>query len=296
MVIIMSVSPAIVIGCHRSGTSIVTRLLERIGLYIGADLDTHYESNFFTRINTWLMRECGGAWDQPEPVRDAIADNNSRRALAHYVSGIVDSRFSASYLGWWRWLRYGGASDLPFHWGWKDPRNTITLPLWLNLFPDAKVIHLLRHGVDVADSLYRRQVTRRSEEELERRARNLKEELAWRFTDPLQAHPRLPGAHRCASLEDSFKLWKIYEATARQNVRGLGGRVITVRYEDLVSDPVCQLRELAQFVGLDVTDEKLEEVSGEVHRESVRAYKDDEDLRGFAEERRRHLQMFGYTV
>jgi hypothetical protein len=42
-------------------------------------------------------------------------------------------------------------------WGWKDPRNSITLPVWLKLFPDARVIHIVRNGVDVAESLYRRQ-------------------------------------------------------------------------------------------------------------------------------------------
>ena len=30
--------------------------------------------------------------------------------------------------------------DIPFPWGWKDPRNSITLPLWLRLYPEAKII------------------------------------------------------------------------------------------------------------------------------------------------------------
>ncbi len=30
-------------------------------------------------------------------------------------------------------------------WGWKDPRNTFTLPMWLSIFPKARVLHVLRN-------------------------------------------------------------------------------------------------------------------------------------------------------
>ena len=47
-------------------------------------------------------------------------------------------------------------SGQPINWGWKDPRTTITFPIWLQVFPKAKILHILRNGVDVAISIYRR--------------------------------------------------------------------------------------------------------------------------------------------
>ncbi|MBW1793701.1 MAG: sulfotransferase [Deltaproteobacteria bacterium] len=44
----------------------------------------------------------------------------------------------------------------PPFWGWKDPRTTLTLPLWLKLFPKARIIHVIRNGIDSALSLWRR--------------------------------------------------------------------------------------------------------------------------------------------
>ena len=41
--------------------------------------------------------------------------------------------------------------------GWKDPRNTFTLDLWLKLFPNAKIINIMRHPLDVSQSLLVRQ-------------------------------------------------------------------------------------------------------------------------------------------
>ena len=38
-------------------------------------------------------------------------------------------------------------------WGWKDPRNTFTLDRWMDLFPKARIVHVIRNGMDVALSL-----------------------------------------------------------------------------------------------------------------------------------------------
>jgi hypothetical protein len=41
-------------------------------------------------------------------------------------------------------------------WGWKDPRNSITMPFWRSLLPDAKVVICVRNPAEVAASLSRR--------------------------------------------------------------------------------------------------------------------------------------------
>lgn len=41
-------------------------------------------------------------------------------------------------------------------WGWKDPRNSLTLPFWNALLPDLKVLVCLRHPQEVARSMRER--------------------------------------------------------------------------------------------------------------------------------------------
>jgi len=41
-------------------------------------------------------------------------------------------------------------------WGWKDPRNSLTLPFWKLLIPDLKVVICLRNPLEVAQSLNKR--------------------------------------------------------------------------------------------------------------------------------------------
>jgi hypothetical protein len=42
-------------------------------------------------------------------------------------------------------------------WGWKDPRSSLTLPFWMGLLPDLKVVTCLRNSLEVAYSLRNRE-------------------------------------------------------------------------------------------------------------------------------------------
>jgi len=41
-------------------------------------------------------------------------------------------------------------------WGWKDPRNSLTLPFWLRLIPDLRVVVCVRNPIEAAWSLHGR--------------------------------------------------------------------------------------------------------------------------------------------
>src|SRR5262249_36762878 len=44
-------------------------------------------------------------------------------------------------------------------WGWKDPRNSLTLPFWQNLLPDMKTLVMVRNPMEVAHSMKERNGT-----------------------------------------------------------------------------------------------------------------------------------------
>lgn len=279
--------PVIVIGMHRSGTSMVVRLLEELGLFAGKRKDKNDEALFFLKLNDWLLRQSGGAWDHPEPVKHLLDNAGARSLAVDYIRHLMKTPRAASYLGWDLYLQYRGLQKLDFSWGWKDPRNTYTLPLWLDLFPEARVIHLRRHGVDVASSLKVREdrILARSAVLHDRR-----KALYW-------LHPKRQGfldSPRCASLEGGFSLWEDYTEEAERQISWLGDRATTLKYEDFLAEPQETLTSLLRFCGLSATEGDIEKVSKKVNRGRAYAYRNDPELSTIVERVARRLGRRGY--
>ena len=47
-------NPVVVVGMHRSGTSLVSRILDDCGVMMGKDLQEDHESIFFISLNEWI--------------------------------------------------------------------------------------------------------------------------------------------------------------------------------------------------------------------------------------------------
>lgn len=246
-------APIIVAGMHRSGTSMIARILERFGLFVGCDLEENHESRFFIRCNDWLLARAGGSWTQPAAMAWLRRDEETLQLCCEYLAFLAGRLPARGYLGWRRWLRR--ERPLPgLHepWGWKDPRNTFTLPVWLRLFPDARIVHIYRNGVAVAASLREaaRRGYRRGRLRHERRMRF----GAYRWT----AKGRGFGYPvRCLDLAGAFSLWEEYVAEARRVVEDAGQAVFTVGYEEFLADPAAWARKLAAFCGLRVEEDAV---------------------------------------
>ena len=139
-------SPICIAGMHRSGTSMVARLLQACALFLGPDEELmppssanpegYWENVRFVKLNERIIAQFGGWWMDPPsfPARWEFAPE-------------VDSLFAE-------------AEELvgQFHghnsWGWKDPRNSLTIPFWRRLIPDLKVVVCVRNPLEVARSLF----------------------------------------------------------------------------------------------------------------------------------------------
>ena len=91
------------------------------------------------RLNERVLRRLGGNWRQPpslppgwEAAEELAGEREEARAL-------LDATFA----------------DRPL-WGWKDPRNCLTVPLWRGMLPQTRFVLCLRNPLDVAASLERR--------------------------------------------------------------------------------------------------------------------------------------------
>lgn len=86
-------SPIIIIGMHRSGTSMITEMLEKLGLFVGVrkDPNSNFESTFFYNINNWLLLQSGGAWDHPNPIHDLLKNKEVLELTLDYIQFSINS-------------------------------------------------------------------------------------------------------------------------------------------------------------------------------------------------------------
>lgn len=213
------------IGTHRSGTTLLSQALEQMGCFMGWRKDRNNESTFFQKENNRLMAEAGASWDNPEGVKWLLGQSKlcEKRALE------ARSRFtSLRGLEFWSGLYFSRTKRESHCWGWKDPRMSITGPIWLKASMTPKVIRIVRNGVDVAASLHTREQ---------------------RFFD--QNLAKRPISARCLTLEGAFSLWEEYVNAENYWLKmNPELETVTFRYEDFLQSPESILSNVSEFLGL----------------------------------------------
>lgn len=278
--------PVIILGMHRSGTSIVTRLLNELGMFTGARLDENDEALFFSRLNTWVLDCCGGRWDTPNCIEYLLADERGMKVAEDYLCARFHSPAAIQYWGVALWLR-GCARQRVSGWGWKDPSNTITLPLWLGIFPNARLIHVVRNGIDVADSLYVRQkkgyAAAVSRYERHKTLAALRGKAGWFGESP-----------RVIDRRQGLRLWAEYLDYAERFLKPVRGQCLELRYEDFLAQPEAHLERLAEFVGLSVTRVQVQTCCRSVRSGRRFGSVSDPDLLALWEQARADAWMIRY--
>jgi Sulfotransferase family len=285
--------PVIIIGMGRSGTSIVTQLLVDLGLFVGSKKSpVTYEAIFFQQINKWLLASCGGGLENTAPMKSLLEDNEVSTFVTDFIRYVIKTPKAISFLGFVNYLKYHSPENLDVPWGWKDPRNTFTFPIWAHIFPDCKVIHVYRHGVDVANSLNNKRgaiVT-----SMKKRYKKFGR-LYWLYW----IWKRLPNRNelvdvRSSSLDGGFSLWEEYFFEARTLVKSLDDRALEVQFESLMAEPREILEKMAAFCGLEVSQIDIDKAMKLIRRERAYAYRLDDKLQNFAAKVHRQLSLYGY--
>jgi hypothetical protein len=313
-----SLEPVIVIGMHRSGTTMITHLLERLGLFMGWLLQENSEALFFVRRNEKLMQVCGGSWEGPVGVERLMENGGMRRFLAEQLLRDMSSVDFLSYLGPRRYLACRKVQNINFPWGWKDPRNSFLLPVWLDIFPRARVIHIFRNGIDVACSLQQRdknaveaRLRRLSGgglgERGRRRVRQLEDEspLLYLFRRigslqsrlaPLSFYNRF-AVSSAGDLNTGFDLWRAYVAKCFKLTESISNESLTLKYEDFLAEPEKNLAALANFCGLQADEGAIRSLCAGIRIERRFAFKTNQEAARLYE-RVRHdewMARLGYS-
>jgi hypothetical protein len=212
--------PFFIFGSGRSGTSLLTRMLDS-----HPNLAVPYESHLYNRFYP-LLRPSADLADprtrarlvaeilRTEHLRDWTPPPSPAETLAavtrHDFHGIVEGLMGA-------WTLRQGKS----RWGEKTPHHTLWWRTILAGFPDLQVIHLIRDGRDVA--------------------------LSYKATPFGPKH-----------VYHLARQWVQYLSAAEEAQAVLGKPAfLPVRYEDLVAEPERELRRICAFLGEEFTPAML---------------------------------------
>ena len=275
--------PFVIVGMHRSGTSLVSRILDRSGVFMGLDLQEDHESKFFIKFNKWIYENAGADWARPMALQELMDYEPAKKKVEEYVKSRVSSKSSKKYSG--KRLKKG-LFDLDSKWGWKDPRNGPTLPIWKEIWPEMKIIHVTRHGVDVAASLQARSSKNWEQDE----SRFSKWVKMYRWKDSKSPIRR---GQRAATLSHALEFWSEQMEVENKNLEECEF-VLEVRYEDLLTKPKSAIKQIWNFIDIERDDSLLEDISQSIDGSRAYAYKKDEEMRAFALENSEILEIFGY--
>ncbi len=135
-----------IVGMHRSGTSLVTRLVNLLDVEVGPEehlmkaneynVRGYWEHQLLTDLNDELLSKLGGTWHEPPTLAPGWESGPQLADLRQRARAIVQQDFAAAC-----------------RWGWKDPRTCFTLPFWQRVLPPMHYVICLRNPVDVAYSL-----------------------------------------------------------------------------------------------------------------------------------------------
>lgn len=238
-----SASPVFVVGAPRSGTTLLYHMLLSAGGFAYYRAETHVYSLVGPRFG-WLRsrRHREAFWAM---ARDGFLFQRAGLSSDEARSIALEAKDAGSFLESFMTAicRQQGVD----RWAECTPDHALFLRKIGEDFPDARVIHILRDGRDVALSLARQGWIRR---------------LPF---DPLP--PEVAAAF----------YWDWLVGQARRGGKALAGRFLEIRYEDLVRAPERTLTAVGDFIGANIDyDTVRENAIGSVSKPNT-SYPGDRD-------------------
>lgn len=224
-------NPVFVVGCDRSGTSLLTVMLDQ-----SATLKMIFEAGFIPRLEEhssiygdfsesrqrWyfirdLQREKATsktfAFDKFENLTDEDVERAIRNVAPTDYRGAVDALYSAA-----------AQKDGKSRWGEKMPRYILQVSWLASTFPGSQIVHIVRDPRDVAASICR---------------------AGWE-----------------KNLRDAATYWKKRVVAGRNQGYSIDdGRYHEINYERLLQSPVKTLEELSECLGVQFTSEMVKNES-----------------------------------
>lgn len=141
--------PVIICGVHGGGTSFITKMLRASGLFVGHHIEPFearkfHESETFRNVNVFVFRQLARDVNgMSKRFLELYTENYHHKEKKKHIFNSVENNLDKIL------KKYSNNNKKVFDscWGWKDPRNSLTLEIWANFFPKCKVVKI-RKEVD----------------------------------------------------------------------------------------------------------------------------------------------------
>jgi hypothetical protein len=225
-----------ILGMHRSGTSTVSRAINLLGAYLGENNELmpplpDNPEGFWERLDIYDIHErllslIKQRWDTVLPLPRGWQKSPEIEPFRQELRTIISKSFKGRGL-----------------WGWKDPRTCILMDMWKELLEEAgvalSVVFVVRHPIDVANSLHKRDG----------------------FT-----------------LDKSYGIWFNYNLTALSSVQGVPTAYISYdRFLDNGIEELRRCAQILN-ISWPADDKKLNMAIGTFLRKDLRHSKSDSDM------------------
>ena len=84
---------------HRSGTSMLSRSIEELGVFKGINKDSNNESIHAIALNDWLLTNMGSRWDFPKRISTDLFSNKSQELTINYLTNQFYGAPSINFFG-----------------------------------------------------------------------------------------------------------------------------------------------------------------------------------------------------
>lgn len=282
----MARDPIILLGMHRSGTTLLSFIMETFGVFLGHAKEKNNESILFMMLNQWLLRQTNASWDNPYCFK--FASQALQQKLIHVLEYVMSSDDRKHYLGPGLFQSCHDIRSLNLNWGWKDPRNTFTVDVWKHLFPNARLINIYRNPIDVAESLRVREQNWEKSTDMYLNVNG--------YSEILSKNIQFQQSARLCRIEEGIALWREYIDKAFLLDKEFGDRILHLRYEDLLDDPEGVLDKIVVFTGLKPNSSDRLKAASLVNNTRKYAFTKDEELTNIYLEIKadRQIKMLGY--
>ena len=286
-------SPVIIGGIGGSGTRIVAEILIHIGIHLGHTLNASLDNLWFTALFKRLdlfKKEHGERKAEIKKGLDifteamvggSVLSDDFRRRLSDYVRDIekdayFNNEFEYLYHNWENFIENIMSSNRPdmddfAGWGWKEPNTHVILEDLSNYYCDLRYIHVIRHGLDMAFSKNQNQVK------------------FWRAMYGI-----IPSGKNHDPVA-SFRYWlKANQNAIDTGKKMLRDRFLLINYESLCNSPEKEIKRLAKFVQLSLSNETFDIVTKIPSLPSSIGRHKKHDTSWMTDDGMRTLYKFGY--
>ncbi|MFZ9046351.1 MAG: sulfotransferase family protein [Cyclobacteriaceae bacterium] len=227
-----SAKPLVIMGRGHSGTRVFSEFCEMVGY----DLDAKNIMSTGDASNIRFTNEI-------KKIALCFLKNGDSEKTVKWFKAVV-------------WSYYNGLQVSPDNWGWKFPETYLIAPIVIKVFPNAKILHIVRDGRDIA---FKTHQTDRPDRPLGR--------LILKNMGVMDKPHYVQAAASWRFQVDGFDRWK-------SNIPI--NQLHEVTFESFIQDPLDEGQKIADFLGKNFSTKHKEHLASIVDLRKLAQYKKED--------------------